>query len=313
MSELDLHAASPAERLAAYRNVHDVWSGGLPMEQHLARRLASEQHNRANWFVGCLAGEVVTSLACYPLQFRVRGQTLCGISIGSVHTLAAFRGRGFAPRLIDWVEKQQAAAGAAISLLYSDIEPAYYGRLGYRQCPAFKGRRDVTALPGGVADNRSWRLRPIRASEQLEQIAAWYASYHGGLPISIFRDDAYWRHLLEKRPRDEFFQLEDPDAAACGYARLGVEGGQLKLIDDALTSTDAGVEEQLYRAMLDLAAERSLESAGGWLPDSPAARAYFSLEPRRDEITMLKSLERSVVLDEELIAAAHRFTEIDHV
>jgi len=61
MASLELHPASPEERLAAYRNVHDVWGGGLPLQQHVERRLASVRHNQADWYVGCLDGRVIAS------------------------------------------------------------------------------------------------------------------------------------------------------------------------------------------------------------------------------------------------------------
>ena len=136
MPKLDIHPASETERIAAYRNVHDVWSGGLDLEAHVARRLQSVQHNRADWFVGTLDGDVVTSLACYPLMFQLDGDSVPGIALGSVHTRADCRRRGFAGELIAWVEEHQQRRGVVLSLLYSDIDPRYYARLGYQECPS---------------------------------------------------------------------------------------------------------------------------------------------------------------------------------
>jgi len=124
------------------------------------RRLHSVQHNRAQWYSGCLANKVVTSLGCYPLQFRLDGAVVKGIAIGAVHTLAEFRGNGFAPQLIRYVEENQRSYGAAISRLYSDIGPDYYARQGYQICPAWQGWIDVDSVLPAVAGNRR-RLKRI--------------------------------------------------------------------------------------------------------------------------------------------------------
>lgn len=313
MSEtLDIHPASEAERLAAYRNVHDVWSGGLPMEQHLAKRLASPQHNRAEWFVGCVAGEVAASLACYPLAFHLHGETVPGIAIGSVHTLAAHRGRGYAPQLLAWVERAKAAAGVAISVLYSDVKPSYYARLGYQLCPAWCGFVEVDQHAASDQYDLGRHIS-ISGAEALDELAVWYIRYHGQLPISIDRNDDYWRHLLDKRPADEFLRLEDADGRPAGYLRVGRQDDCLKLIDYGLASREPAAEERLYRALIEAARERSLAKAGGWLPDSPAARKYFTLQPRPDEITMLKRIDGRGKLSPEVIQSTSRFCEIDHV
>src|SRR4051812_41546092 len=102
---LDIHRASPDELVAAHRNVFDIWSKGLNLEEHLRYRLdESPSHIRATWFVGCLDGRVVVSLGAYPLMFRIGDKELPGIAIGSVYTVGEFRGRGFAPQLIKYVE-----------------------------------------------------------------------------------------------------------------------------------------------------------------------------------------------------------------
>jgi hypothetical protein len=71
-TDLTIHAASDEELAAAHRNVFDIWSKGLPLEDHVRSRLNSPSHSRATWFVGCLEGRVVVSLGCYPL-IRLEG------------------------------------------------------------------------------------------------------------------------------------------------------------------------------------------------------------------------------------------------
>ena len=51
MPAVSIHPATAEERLAAYRNVHETWGRGLPLDEFLARRLKSVGHNRARWWV----------------------------------------------------------------------------------------------------------------------------------------------------------------------------------------------------------------------------------------------------------------------
>jgi hypothetical protein len=133
------------------------------------------------------------------------------------------------------------------------------------------------------------------------------------LPISIHRSDDYWQHLLDKRPGDEFLRFVDADSRPAGYLRVGCQDDCLKVIDYGLASHEPAAEERLYRVLIEAAHQRSIPRAGGWLPDSPTARQFFALRPRPDEITMVKRLDGQGELPPEVIHAASRFCEIDHV
>ncbi len=318
---LDMHPASAAERLAAYRNVHDVWSGGLPMEEHLARRLRSVQHNRAGWFVGCLEGEVVASLGAYALEFYWHGERLRGIAIGSVHTLAAHRGRGFAPRLIAWVEDHlRRRDGAVLSLLYSDVRPDYYARQGYVQCPSHEGWTSRSREPsgtGGAAHHSTAGAARLAAPTDIEhdlpRMAEMYAAFHGSLPLAIARPADYWQYLLRKSSADEFYWLLDDGGQRQGYVRLAHNGDAWKIADYALARRDDELLGWLYESAPQLAADRGIARVGGWLPGVGAARRSFAVQPRAKEITMIKPLDAAIRPDAAVVESAVWFCEIDHV
>ena len=71
--------------------------------------------------------------------------------------------------------------------------------------------------------------------------------------------------------------------------------------------------EQLYAGAIAVAGRGGAERFAGWMPDSPAAREYFELVPRRTEITMIKPLAAGFSLDDELVASTDRLCEVDHV
>jgi predicted N-acetyltransferase YhbS len=310
-SALDIHAASSDEVAAAHANVFDIWSKGLPLEEHIRYRLNSPSHSRAGWFVGCLNGRVVVSLGCYPLVFRIAGQQRPGIAIGSVYTLGEFRGRGFAGRLLQWVEEHARQREVAMSVLYSDIDPRYYARRGYVLCPSLAGWRDPRQAPRPPAANH--RLVPISPQEHMPRLMEFYAEYHGAVPLSIARDAEYWAAMLKKFPDDAFYALHDSASVWAGYARIGRKDDVWRITDFALADQSPERAEQLYAALLSLAAAGGAARVGGWLPDSGAAKKFFELAPRRTEITMVKPLAWQGRLDDEMIAGTSRFCEIDHV
>ena len=217
------------------------------------------------------------------------GQTVPGMAIGSVYTLGEFRGRGFAPELIEWVERhEQAHHAAAWSVLYSDIKPAYYERLGYTLCPSWLGWCDPKVAT--VKMNTELRLAPIAAGDHLDELARMYAGYHGAMPLSIARDAEYWAAMLKKFADDKFYALVETSGSWRGYVRVGNKPDAWKITDFALADQSEALAEQLYAALSSLAAQAGVARLGGWLPDSPAARKFFALEPRPTEITMIKPL-----------------------
>jgi len=312
MSEtLQVHRASQTERIEAYRNVHEFWGRGLAQDEYVEGRLKSIKHNQAEWYVGSLDGKVVTSLGCYPLQFRLHEETLAGIGLGAVHTLPTCRGRGFAPQLIRFVEDVQHEAGAGLSLLYSDIKPSYYAALGYRECPSWSGWCEI-ARP---SDRGGQRCRLERCSIPSEQqaLVELYDDYHAKLSFSIARSPEYWRHLISREPHDEFYWLVSPNSQHVGYVRLRPDEDQILVRDLALADHSDEMMAELCDALQSHAAEQSAARVGGWLPDVPGVRGAFALSARPNEITMIKLLGKSTVVSDIDLAAAQHFHEIDHV
>lgn len=314
MSDLQIHPASPAELIEAHRNVHDIWSKGLPIDEHVRLRLNSPSHSRATWYVGCLEGKVVASLGCYPLGFQLRGRPLRGIAIGSVYTRNEVRGRGFAPRLLAWVEQHERTSGAELSVLYSDIGADYYARLGYLACPSLEG----WVNPDEIGEATSpLKLVPIAAAEHLPQLQMLYQSYHGAMPLSVTRTPEYWQAILLKFGDDRFYALvdskENTEAGDWqGYLRIGQKLGSWRITDFALSDQTDELATRLYAAFLALAREHKVPRAGGWLPESVAARKFFTLVPRAVELTMVKPLVDLDVEAADLVGTS-RFCEIDHV
>ncbi len=309
---LDIHRANDAERIELYRNVHDVWGGGLRMDAHLKRRLSSPQHNRAQWYVGCIDGHVVTSLGCYPLRFSFRGVTVQGMAIGAVHTRADYRGRGYAPKLFEYVEADVRESGVAISLLYSDIDPEYYARLGYVECPSHEADFDPTSPDWDATATEGSPREPVSVRNARPLMESRYARFHRDRAICIHRDADYWNFLETKGVADTVRSLGDSDSAA-GYLRTKGHAGSLTVRDYALPDDSDSSLRRLFAAIVQVARQQSASEVNGWLPRRLHAMFPTAIARRSEEITMLKALTPDVDIDGAVRAAADFFHEIDHV
>ncbi|MEO1995584.1 MAG: GNAT family N-acetyltransferase, partial [Planctomycetaceae bacterium] len=286
---LEMHLADDGERIQAFENVHEFWDGGRTLEQHLAWRLQSAQHLWADWYVGCVEGRVVTSLGAYPLRLRTVDGVCDGIAVGAVHTVPEFRGRGLAPRLLDWAERHHGEKSMRFSVLFSDIDPNFYSRLGYQVCPSWRGRWRQSAIDELQADQYSeYALREFAPLEHLDSMAACYSSWQAGLQVSIERDAGYWGYLVGKAREDRFVWLIDSAGRERGYAVYAPGLQSTGLREVVVDQRDP----ELTRVLLTLlAAELSNQKAGplqGWVPRVGPFLDLFQVGDRIDEITMVK-------------------------
>jgi GNAT superfamily N-acetyltransferase len=166
------------------------WNDALTREQY-------GHYNRAQlctrWGAGHLqrvglveAGRLLTSAKRYRLRVRLDGRTIAAVGIGAVFTPPELRGRGLAPALIEEIVAAARLDDAAMAMLFSEIPPGYYERLGFSVLPIEQATITVRKPPGAPAvltrtgDTRDFGLiaemHNIRASAyrlSLEYDAPW--------------------------------------------------------------------------------------------------------------------------------------------
>lgn len=309
---LDIHPASPEERLQCYENVHEFWPMASSLEEHLRLRLASPKHQRAQWYAGCLGGRVVASLGCFPLKFHIDGREVAGFSIGSVHTRPEYRRRGFGAAVMDWAERDRMKQGDRLSSLYSDIDPDYYAKQGYLRCPSWIAWVATDPDSPGAGE-RHWDLQQFSASRALPELQEIYRVHHGAYPLAVARPLGYWKYTLLKQPGDEFYWLKDPDSQTQGYVRVTEMGGAWQISDFAVRRERSDSLRLLFSLVIDLAKRKGKTGVGGWLPNEPAIRSLFDLQARTESVTMVKSLDSGLKIEERHLKTADRFCRIDHV
>ena len=158
----------------ATRQNHAMWGGGRTRSDYAAH--VAEQLETAGpellRYVGLVdrEGRLVGSSKRYALLLRdAGGAPLRTVGIGAVFTAPEARGKGVASEMVGAMLEEARGLGYAAGLLYSDIEPAYYERLGFVALPA----RDFV-VPSRALDAKD--ALPLRRAEDrdLPQMLRWY-------------------------------------------------------------------------------------------------------------------------------------------
>ena len=119
---------------------HGIWADGLSKKAYLKYNLAQlrtpwgARHLRRFALVDD-AGSVLTSAKRYDLRARVEDREVAAVGIGAVFTPRAHRGCGHAAAIITRLIDDAMREGAELAILFSEIGPAYYERLGFATVP----------------------------------------------------------------------------------------------------------------------------------------------------------------------------------
>lgn len=114
---------------------YPLWGEGLSRTDY-GRYNAAQM--KTEWGAGHLervalveAGRLLATAKRYDLTARIGSVHAPLLGIGAVFTPPALRGHRFARRLIEMMIAEAAARGVTRALLFSEIGPAYYARLGF--------------------------------------------------------------------------------------------------------------------------------------------------------------------------------------
>ena len=303
--KLDVHEASLAEKLAAYRNVHESWGRGLPVEAFVAQRLKSPSHNRASWYVGTVANDVVTSMGWFPLALNVEGggvKTVFGV--GAVHTQPNHRGKGYAAELLRSVIRIAVQQGAEVGLLFSDITLSYYSQFGFVE---WHTDSCVRAVESHRKLNSAFVLEKVEVpSDHIEDLARLYDSANRRFDFWLRRDRPYWEVCIRKSPLAEYYLLLDHKRRDVhGYARVRLSGATLLLEDYALRSCESELESTFFEHVNALGAGLGCSAVEGWLPKTNTIQALFEAKRREFGIVMLASFGETFQLERRLTVNTH--------
>lgn len=144
-----------------------VWSEGLSRPDYSIWQRAQLESTwgrahlrRVAWMED---DRLLASAKRYDFRADIGGERCAVLGIGAVFTPVAERGRGHASRLLDAMIEEAAARGCRAAVLFSEIGPDYYARLGFNVI-----RRDELAFecpvePEGLPAARPGRLEDLPA------------------------------------------------------------------------------------------------------------------------------------------------------
>jgi GNAT superfamily N-acetyltransferase len=161
----------------AAKQTHSFWSGGRTLEAHIeSQRAQLRRAGRAILRYTGLVDEtgLVASIKRYGLSVHVPGfGRASAVGVGAVFTRFDSRGTGAATQLLRAVLEEARASGDVLALLYSDIDPAFYERLGFVPLAALEHSAPVAELPDGDALD----LRPATAEDDPWMLETYDASW----------------------------------------------------------------------------------------------------------------------------------------
>lgn len=132
-----------AHMMDAYAHGYDAWGDGASLSDYLKRCSSSDKYALGEWY-----GLLIQSTSQNSTMKRTQSSTLVSslilyrdgfslpegsVGIGSVATAPNHRRQGYARRLVHGVIQRVCCGDVDSVWLWSDINPAFYATLGFRQ------------------------------------------------------------------------------------------------------------------------------------------------------------------------------------
>ena len=264
-----------------YRESHALWGSGLSAEDYLGlwRELTDTEWARRHagmyvWHDD--AGQVLSSVKLYRPELRVGDRVCRATIISALFTPSAHRGCGHASRLVEAVLAHAHERGDPLALLFSDIDPEFYRRLGFRALPA---QEQWGTLPTDPCPPAGWSLRP-RVGPDLAAISCAHLESGRSRPLAMIRDAHHWS-FLDVRSSRFFERLDDPRLTYrqqialrgeefAGYL-ITVEGrGEWNVREVGAVEGSPGTMATILRLGAQQTQAARLRGFYGWLPPGVA-------------------------------------------
>ncbi len=253
-----------------------VWGEGLTRE-------AYGRYNRAQlatpWGAAHLqrvalvdGGRLLATAKRYRLEALVEHRPVKMLGLGAVFTPEARRGHGYAGELLRRMLEKAAEDGYGLSLLFSEIDPHYYERLGFRRLPV-----NQVALSVGPLRRPGTPAIPMRSGDfgDLPSIVEMNRVQAGRFRFALSREPDYVRHAITRKRllaacgppghrKVEFFVVEEGGRAAAYVVLLEV--GEFFMITECGDRDPSGAR---VGAMLQAIIARDparVMRLRGWLP-----------------------------------------------
>ncbi len=274
-----------------------LWAGArdLPTYKRQTSELAHSTYGRRHYrTIGLFdGGNWLASCKRYQRTIQFEGHRLQGVGFGAVFTPSRLRGRGYATTMLAMLMDEAKAQAFDVAYLFSDIRPAFYRVLGFKECPSsvFAMRSDsLTArrLRCSTIENTDWR-DIAKCFRLLQSQEAW----------GLERSPAVWDFIrLRIAQRSEHRSAQMVALVLRAKRRvIAYVIGQRQPQRDILLLDEFGwanIEGRSAIPTLLRSAAGDLRRITGWLPPASARVALprITRRPRKTEILMVAALSK---------------------
>lgn len=291
--------------LQAQTDSHSFWGGGTPLPDRIARLERLLEQAGPSRFRVCglidTSGAVVASAKLYELELRLNGFVTPSVGIGAVFTPERCRGRGHASELLQSIAADVTQSGSKALLLFSDITPAFYERLGYITFPASNWTCEAKSLPSDKPF--STRLATSADAEALREM------YESNWPREIsrpHRDTFRWSFFRDVNRAEPDLVLLDHNKTI-GYLSARIGKSSIWVDEYVIPAADL---PRLWATIRNLAEESRATEVRGWYNLEPLAD-HFRLQQRDAAIPMLKFLDPTLA-NQKIDPHRSHFGSLDH-
>jgi predicted acetyltransferase len=305
---MKLERAEWRDALAVLNETFKIWSPGLSKTDYyfyIASQLAHPwARKNYRYMVYRDRSAIAGSLKVYGIDLASRGYRYRAAGLGAVYTSEAYRGKGFGAKLMESVIRLARDEGFDAAYLFSDIDPTFYARFGFRQMGSGEfwiRLPDSTADPSvleSIGGKEGWEIlapdvMPVEF-KHIPQLERHHRQWLRRQPYGVDRSPSYWNYKLSRElflyehsrwawPRLELI-THQIDSFAGGYAI--VEHGQQVLRALEVVGS-AEVRRQLWSKLIALAVFRGCTRIRGWEPLAPDSLGKIKLTPRSWGVPML--------------------------
>lgn len=175
-----------------------LWNDGLSRARYSQYNLAQMRTAWGSRHLTRLAlvegDRVLASAKRYDLTATLDGRTVPIVGIGAVFTPPDLRGRGYGHAVVNAVLERAREEGVGLALLFSEIGPAYYERLGFTRVPLVSCELHVRRRAGAPAI-------ALRSGEEadLAAVAAIHAEGAKAFRFALRYDRDWLQYSIAKR------------------------------------------------------------------------------------------------------------------
>lgn len=281
---------------------YDLWHDGLDRSSY-ARWYAAQLGTRwgrshiERWAL-VDGGDVLTSAKVYSFDAVLDGRAVRIAGIGAVFTHPAQRRRGAAHELLTRVLDRASSDGVDLAMLFSEIGPDYYARLGFEPIATLDlslrviedQRRGAPATMVRAGDDRD-----------LAELASMDAARAAPFRFHLTRDVDLVQFAIAKKRllaglgpaglRASQFFIAEEGASAAAYVVIGVKNGAWT-IESAGDRDPAGARlGAILQVLIARDPGEPRPAITGWLPASlrPVQLEVLDRQPSRD-LAMIRPL-----------------------